>query len=127
MLLAQEQTSGVDDLLCRSGQSNDLPATIGDSAKDVESGQQDSNSTPGGEGFAGPLGRSKPSWKLAPRFGAGKGLSDVAKGQLCLMCVAALWGSYGPAIRCVLLAQMPAPAPICRSRLDEARMSPLTS
>ncbi|KAK9908711.1 hypothetical protein WJX75_001852 [Coccomyxa subellipsoidea] len=83
----------------RSAQANDLPAADTGSTKDIESGQQNSKSSYNREFAASQSASSRAAGKPEPKLRAGKGLSDVAKGQLCLMCVAALWGSYGPAIR----------------------------
>lgn len=96
----ENKTQGIIHF-CRSAQANDLPAADTDSTNDIESGQQNSKSSYGGEFTASQSASSRAAGKPETKLRAGKGLSDVAKGQLCLMCVAALWGSYGPAIRCV--------------------------
>ncbi|CAL8460827.1 g358 [Coccomyxa elongata] len=82
----------------RSGQSGDLPAA----KTDLESGtDQENPSTSHGDTSFSHSATTRTYGRYEHRSRPGGGLSEVAKGQLCLMGVAMLWGSYGPAIRYV--------------------------
>ncbi|BDA41739.1 hypothetical protein COCOBI_02-5320 [Coccomyxa sp. Obi] len=82
----------------RSGHSGDLP----EAKTDVESGtDQENPSTSHGNTSSSHSATTRTYGRDEHRSQPGGGLSEVAKGQLCLMGVAMLWGSYGPAIRYV--------------------------